>query len=365
MRTPLYERHIALGARIIEFGGWEMPVWYAGGIAEHHSVRRSAGLFDVSHMGEILISGPDAALFLERITTNDVAGLTQGQIHYTFMLNEQGGVIDDCTLYHIEDDSYMLVVNAGSMGKDFLWLCSHVQGTVRVENVSSEIGLVAVQGPHAAQILQSITSCSVQDLRYYHFIDVVLAGKKARISRTGYTGEDGFEIYCSSTDVGTVWDTLCESGTSRGLIPCGLGARDTLRLEAGMALYGSDLDEQHTPLEANLARFVKLKKLSDFIGKDALVLQQQEGIERKLVGFVMEGRDIARSHYDVRSPEAKPIGHVTSGAPSPTLACNIGMAYVESAYSGYGARILIRVREKDCPATIVKLPFYRRAKEAK
>jgi aminomethyltransferase len=363
MRTPLYNRHVALGARIIEFGGWEMPVWYSGGLREHHAVRNGAGLFDVSHMGEILIEGPDAGAFLNRVTTNDVGALLNGQVQYTFMCNERGGVIDDCTLYCIRDDIYMLVVNAANIEKDFSWLRSHIQGAVTVENVSSEVGLIALQGPRSVEILQGVLPRSLEDLQYYHFMDCGIDGKYARISRTGYTGEDGFEIYCAHRDAEQLWDFLFDAGRASGLVPCGLGARDTLRLEAGMALYGNDLDEEHSPLEANLARFVRIQKQSDFIGKGALLLQQKEGVARKLVGFMMEGREIARSHYGAYSLDGRIIGQVTSGAPSPTLAQNIGLAYVEQDYSAYGTKISIRVREKDCPATVVKVPFYRRKKE--
>lgn len=364
MRTPLYSRHVELGARMIEFCGWEMPVWYSGGIAEHHAVRQSAGLFDISHMGEILIEGADAVSFLQRLTANDVSALSPGHVQYTFMLNERGGVIDDCTVYRVGDNVFMLVCNAANIEKDFLWLRSHQEGVVQISNASSQIALIALQGPRSTEVLQSVISHSLGDVRYYHFIDGEIAGRCVCISRTGYTGEDGFEIYCLSVDAPALWDSLLEAGVPSGLMPCGLGARDTLRLEAGMALYGNDLDEEHTPLEANFGRFVKLQKSNDFIGKECLIVQQQEGTARKLVGFAMDGREIARSHQEIHSLDGKLIGQVTSGAPSPTLKRNIGLAYVWFEYAVYGSKISIRVREKNCSATVVRVPFYRRRKES-
>lgn len=369
MRTPLYERHLALGARIINFAGWEMPVWYSGVIAEHTAVREHAGLFDVSHMGEILIQGLDAQAYVERITTNAVSTLepyrigSSGQIHYTFLCNEQGGVLDDCTVYRNGEGSFTLVVNAANIKKDYTWIMAHKEGMVEIIDLSSTMGLVAIQGPNAQQILQSLISEKLEKLRYYFFTTCVIGGVKVIISRTGYTGEDGFEMYCTDQDVGMLWDALLEVGAPQGLIPCGLGARDTLRLEAGMALYGHDLDEDHTPLEANLGRFVKLEKQYNFIGKTALIIQQKKGVKRTLVGFMMDGREIARPHYEIYSPEGELIGHVTSGAPSPTLRRNIGLGYIACEYSSEGTEISLRIRGNNCPAIVVKLPFYRRQKK--
>lgn len=365
MRTPLYNRHVALGARIIEFGGWEMPVWYSGGLREHHTVRQRAGLFDVSHMGEILIDGPNAFSFVQRMLTNDVGALQAGQVQYTFLCNEWGGVIDDLTVCRFAESVFLCIVNAANIEKDYNWMNGHAGEGVRVLNMSDATSLIAIQGPRSREILGSVASEPFNELRYYHFTDRFISGIEVRILRTGYTGEDGFEILCAPRDAEKLWDSLLEAGVSFGLIPCGLGARDTLRLEAGMALYGNDLDEDHTPLEANLARFVKLQKQGDFVGKEALVLQQQKGVTRKLIGFMMDGRDIARSHHEIYSLDGSRIGEVTSGAPSPTLIRNIGLAYVSSEYCEYGTEISIRVREKDCPAIVVKPPFYRKPKEVK
>jgi aminomethyltransferase len=326
LRTPLHERHVELGARMVEFAGFSMPVQYGSIVAEHRAVREAAGLFDVSHMGQIAISGPAAVKTVERLLTRPVAKMAIGRVRYGLLCNEAGGVVDDVTVYRIGDEELALCVNASNIEKDYRWVVQHAADATGVRNRSAETGLLALQGPASVDILAAVASDELRSLRRYTFLRTPVAGRLALVSRTGYTGSDGFEIYAPAEDVGAVFDALLEAGRPHGLIPAGLGARDTLRLEAGMPLYGHELDDETSPLEAGLGRFVALDR-GGFIGAAALQRANERGLRRRLVGFVMEARGIARADYSV-AHAGKEVGRVTSGAPSPTLGQSIGLAYV-------------------------------------
>jgi aminomethyltransferase len=360
-RTPLYERHRDLGARLVEFGGWEMPVQYTSILDEHRAVREHAGLFDVSHMGEIQVTGRDALPWLRRTITNDPADLDVGQAQYTMLCYPSGGVVDDLIIYRVDEESYLLVVNASNTDKDFAWLQEHVEGAVTLENVSDERGLLALQGPAAESILQRLTDVDLAKLGYYHVTPGDVAGIPGLIARTGYTGEDGFEIMVAADRVGELWDALLTAGADAGLMPAGLGARDTLRLEAAMPLYGHELDAETNPLEAGLGYFVKLDK-PDFIGRDALVEAKTHGLERKLIGFEVLGRGIARQGYPIRHA-GETVGNVTSGTYAPYLERAIGMGFVRPELTAPGTEIRVMVRDRPVPAEIVKRPFYRRQRQ--
>ncbi len=361
-RTPLYEQHRALGARLVEFSGWEMPVQYSGILAEHEAVRTRAGLFDVSHMGEFKVEGSDALAFLQYLVPNDVSRLSIGQALYTQLCLPNGNTIDDMLIYHLADTHYMLVVNAGNIDKDFAWVAEQAKKytTVQVENQSDTTALIALQGPAAQAILQPLTETDLASIRYYHFAAGMVDGIHCLISRTGYTGEDGFELYCAPVDVVKLWNDLLAAGKAQGLVPTGLGARDTLRLEAGMCLYDHELTEQTNPLEANLAWTVKLDK-GDFIGHDALLNAKQQGLKRKLVGVELLERGIPRGGYTIYEHDA-PIGILTSGAPGPTVHKNIGMGYVDTAHATVGLPVQVDIRGRRIAAQIVALPFYKRKK---
>lgn len=358
-QTPLNAAHRALGARMVPFGQWDMPVQYRGILEEHRAVRSAAGLFDVSHMGEVEFRGTGALSALQRLTSNDVARLRVGQIQYSALTTEAGTFVDDLTVYRLAEDRYLVTLNASNIEKDIRWMRDHASGA-EIDDQSDETALVAIQGPKAAVIVQGLTAVNLAGIPYYWCAKGAVAGVDALLSRTGYTGEDGFEIYLSPQRVGTVWNALLETGTPHGLLPCGLGARDTLRLEAKMALYGNDIDDQHTVLEADLGWIVKLEK-GDFIGREALVRQKAEGIARKLVGFEMAGRGIARSHYAIVKDGMR-IGEVTSGAPSPWLGKNIGLGYVAIKHASVGTEIGIVIRDQSVAARIVQTPFYKRAR---
>jgi aminomethyltransferase len=356
--TPFYDIHKALGAKIVPFAGYEMPVQYPTGItAEHKAVRERCGLFDVSHMGEFIVTGAQAADFVSYVTTNDVAKLAVGQVHYSTILNERGTIEDDCLVYRFADH-LMMVVNASNIEKDFAHISRHLgRFDAQLENRSDEIALLAVQGPQAAEILRNLTRTDLTKIGYYHFAEGEVAGQPSIISRTGYTGEDGFELYFDNRYASAIWDALV--GTGR-VTPAGLGARDTLRLEMGMALYGNDIDDTTTPLEANLGWLVKLAK-GDFVGRDALVRQKETGIPRKLVGFVPnDKRSIARHGYGVYSVGAA-SGEVRSGTMSPTLGIPIGTCYLPAAAAKEGNVLEVDIRGKRVPATVVKTPFYKEA----
>ena len=359
-RTPLYDRHCALGARMVEFGGWEMPVQYSGILEEHRAVRERAGLFDVSHMGEIEITGDEALPFLRRMLTNEPANLAIGQAQYTLMCLPTGGVVDDLIAYRLDEERYLLIVNAANIEKDYAWLSDHATGRVQVTNLSDEKGLLALQGPRAVDILAPLTDVDLSALRYYHATEGQVAGMPALISRTGYTGEDGFEIMVDASQVVALWDALLEAGRDHGLLPAGLGARDTLRLEAAMPLYGHELTEEINPLEAGLERFVKLEK-EDFIGRDALLAVREQGLQRKLIGFEVTGKGIARQGYEILH-DGQAVGVVTSGTYAPFLEKAIGMGFVPVELSTPGTEIEIQIRQRSVPARVVKRPFYKRSR---
>ncbi len=360
-RTPLYEEHLALGARMVEFGGWDMPVQYSGILEEHRAVRTRAGLFDVSHMGEFNVQGKDALAFLQHLVPNDVSKLALNQALYTQLCQPDGGTIDDLIIYHLDENRYMMVVNAANIDKDFEWTRQQTTGfDVALTNISDETALVALQGPEAQAILQPLTPVDLSSVAYYHCAPGAVDGIECLISRTGYTGEDGFELYCAPGDVVSLWRKLLAAGKERGLLPAGLGARDTLRLEAGYCLYGHELDETTNPLEAGLGWTVKLAK-GDFLGHDALATIKQEGLKRKLMGIEMVERGVARGGYALYDGD-RCIGILTSGAPSPVLSKNIGMGYVEIADAVPGKTIQVDIRGKHAEARIVALPFYKRQK---
>jgi aminomethyltransferase len=356
-RTPLHEIHAALGAKIVPFAGYEMPVQYPGGItAEHKLVREGAGLFDVSHMGEFWVNGDKAVDFVNHVTTNNVAALAVGQVHYSTILNERGTIEDDCLVYRFED-KIMMVVNASNAAKDLAHISRHAERFgVSIHDASDEMALLALQGPKAAEVLQTLTATQLDTIKYYHFTEGEVDGHRAIISRTGYTGEDGFELYVDNEMAVPIWNALMRTGRVQ---PAGLGARDTLRLEMGMALYGNDIDDTVTPLEANLAWLVKLPK-GDFVGRDALIAQKEAGLSRKLVGFTMQDRTFPRHGYPVFY-EGQPSGVVMSGTMSPTLGIPIGTCYLPIAGTKEGTTFEVEIRGKRLPATVVKPPFYKDA----
>ena len=364
-RTPLNEAHRRLGGRMVEFGGWDMPVQYpAGTMNEHVRTRTHAGLFDVSHMGEVDVRGPDAIAFVNRLTSNDVSKLADGQAHYTALTTPQGTVIDDLLVYRLAEDHLLLVVNAGTTEKDWQWIKAHHAGeNVELHNASAEYCQLALQGSDAIAILQQLTETNLAEIKYYHFTRGKVDGIDAIISRTGYTGEDGFEVYAAPEKAEQLWNKILDAGnygTDEGVMPCGLAARNTLRLEAGMALYGHEIDENTTLLEANLGWITKLDK-GDFIGREALAKQKAEGIRRKLIGFEVTDRGIARDEQDILI-NGERVGRATSGSPAPFLKKNIGMGYVPKELSAVGTAIEIDVRGRMVGAQIVPLPFYKRAK---
>jgi aminomethyltransferase len=361
-KTPLYARHRALGARMVEFGGWDMPVEYSGIVEEHMAVRTRAGLFDVSHMGQIEIAGPDALEAVQHITSNDASRLAVNQVQYSALTTPDGTFVDDVLTYRLGDDHFMLVVNASNIIKDFRWISEHLQGIgdAAAVNTSSRYALIAIQGPAARDILQSLTGVDLGAIKYYWFATGEVASVRVTVSRTGYTGEDGFEIFVAPASAERIWDSLLSAGKSAGLLPAGLGARDTLRLEAGMRLYGNDMDEHSTVLEADLGWIVGWKK-SEFIGADVLRRQKAEGTPKKIVGFEMVDRAIGRHGYDVYIDGSK-VGVVTSGTQTPYVKKAIGMAYVPSDRTEPGTALEIDVRGRRAKAVVVPMPFYKRAK---
>jgi aminomethyltransferase len=361
-RTPLYDSHVLLGARMVEFAGWEMPVQYSGPIPEHMGVRQAAGLFDVSHMGEIEVRGADALALVQRLTTNDVARLQDNQVQYSTMTNDQGGVIDDLLVYRINETYYLLVVNASGIDTDFEWIAQH-HGTldVDVQNTSDAFALLALQGPRAEFILQRICDHMLDRIPYYWSQQVAVDGVSCRVSRTGYTGEDGFEILCEATAAKRIWNRLLVIGHEDGLLPCGLAARNTLRLEAALRLYGNDMDQTTTPLEAGLGWVVKLNK-GDFIGRDALQRQKAEGLRRKLVGFEVLDKAPARDGYPVVI-NGQQVSSVASGSYAPFLKKNIGMVYLPIEHTGIGTEFSIVIRGREVLARVVEIPFYKRERK--
>ncbi|MCT4618117.1 MAG: glycine cleavage system aminomethyltransferase GcvT [Marinisporobacter sp.] len=357
-KTSLFERHEKEGGKIIDFAGWALPVQYEGIIAEHEAVRNFAGLFDVSHMGEVDIIGNEAFDFVQNLVTNDVSVLEDGQILYTFMCYPHGGIVDDLLVYKFNKDHFYLVINASNIEKDFQWMKENI-GTldVQLNNISDSVSEMAIQGPNAQKILQKIIDTDLSELKFFYCKrDVLVAGVSSLVSRTGYTGEDGFEIYLSHENAKKVWDALMEAGKEEGLKPAGLGARDTLRFEAALPLYGNELSKDITPLEAGLGFFVKLNK-SNFIGKEALSKQKSEGLKRKIVGFEMIEKGIPRHGYDVLAA-GKKIGFVTTGYASPTVKKNIGLAMVDIDYSKLDTPIEIKIRKKIAKAKVISKKFY-------
>ena len=358
--TPLNSVHRALGAKLVDFGGWEMPVQYSGIVEEHQAVRSGVGLFDVSHMGEIEIRGSEAQTLADFVTTNHVAKLQIGQAQYAGLLYSHGGFADDILLHKLTSDHYFLSVNATNQQKDF----EHIRGLnrfdARVDLTSDHYAQLAIQGPQARATLQKLTPVELSRIRYYWFVDTTLDGSPARIAHTGYTGEDGYEIYVAPEVAERIWNRVLDAGEEFSIKPCGLGARNTLRLEARMALYGHEIDASISPWEAGLDWIVKLDK-GDFAGREALVEQKQKGVRRQLVGFEMRGRGIARDGYEVWLDGA-PAGWVTSGSPSPTLNKSIGLCYLPAGAAGIGRTIQILVRSQLVDAVTVETPFYRRAR---
>ncbi len=359
-RTPLYDAHVALGARLVPFAGWEMPVQYPAGIsAEHRAVREACGMFDVSHMGEVVVRGPDAVAFVNHVTSNDVSALAVGQIHYSTLLTERATIVDDLLVYRYPDHLF-LVINAGNREADLAHLRAHLAGfDATLEDVSDAYALIAVQGPNAPAIVQRFTDAALSEIKYYRFVDGVVAGVPAIISRTGYTGELGFELYVPWEQARVVWDALMGTGE---VSPCGLGARDTLRLEAGMALYGHELDIDTTPLEAGLSWLVKLGK-PDFLGKDVLMRQHEDGVERRLVGFTFDERAIPRHGMPVWYGDLQ-VGTVCSGTMSPTLGTPVGTCYLPAAAAVEGTVFAVDIRGRQVPARVVAMPFYKRPGKA-
>ncbi len=362
-KTPLYDRHLTLGGKIIDFGGWAMPVQYSNVIEEHNATRMKAGLFDICHMGEIEVKGPRAFDLLQWVLSRNIEGQAIGQLKLSVITNEYGGIIDDLTVYKFDRDHYMIVTNAGTKDKDFSWIAKQKKekgfSDVKITDISDQTGKLDIQGPLSHMLLQKLAANDLNTLRYYHSMNTKVMNIPALVSRSGYTGEDGFEIYADSRKIGEIWDELLKIGAGFGLKPVGLGARDTLRLEAGMMLYGNDMDETITPLEVIYGWITNLEK--DFVGSTALRQLKEKGLNRKLVGFEMEDRGIARHGYKVFKNDKK-IGEVTSGTFTPTLQKAVGFAFVPAAYSEQGTEIFIQIRDHQAKARIVGLPFYRRKK---
>ena len=365
-RTPLHAAHLRAGARMVPFGGWDMPVQYSAGVIEEHLRTRTAcGLFDVSHMGEIHVDGKDAISFVNHLTTNDVTKLVDGQAHYSALTNPQGGVIDDLLVYRFSEEKLFLVVNASTQDNDWDWISSHKSGfDVDLRHASVEYCQIAIQGPRAVEILSKFTDTDLNSIKYYHFTNGEVDGVPSIISRTGYTGEDGFEVYADAAKAEQLWNKMLDAGDygkENGILPAGLAARNTLRLEAAMSLYGHELAEDITPLEAGLGWICKLNK-GDFIGREALQKQKEEGLKRKLVGFEMTDKGIGRDGFDVLVNGAK-VGQVTSGSPAPFLKKNVGLAFVPTEFAKVGQEIEIDVRGRHLKAQIVPTPFYKREKK--
>lgn len=361
-RTPLFEVYKDYGAKTIDFGGWDLPVQFSSIKEEHEAVRTKAGLFDVSHMGEIEVKGTDSLKYLQKMMTNDISKLKNSGAQYTAMCYENGGTVDDLLVYKIEDDHYLLVVNASNIEKDFNWLQEHAEGNVELKNLSEDMAQLAIQGPLAEKVLQKLAGTNLSDIGFFKFQqDVDLNGKKALVSRTGYTGEDGFEVYCDAQDAVALWIEILEAGKEEGVLPCGLGARDTLRFEANLALYGQELSPEITPLEAGIGFAVKVNKEADFIGKEVLKNQKENGVPRKLAGIEMIDRGIPRHGYPVYKGEEL-IGEVTTGTQSPTLKKNIGLVLIKKEHAEPGTDLEVEIRGKRLKAKIAATPFYKREK---
>ena len=359
-KTPLNAVHRSLGAKMVDFGGWDMPVQYSGIIDEHNAVRNSVGLFDVSHMGEIEIRGPEAAKLVDFVSTNNAAKLKHGQAHYSGLLYEHGGFVDDILVHKVADDNFFLCVNASNQEKDFEHIRSHNHLNAEVDFASDRYSQLAIQGPHGRATLQKLTPVDLAAIKYYWFTDGEVCGAPARIAHTGYTGEDGYEIYVAPAEAERIWHEVMQAGAEFGIKPCGLGARNTLRLESKMALYGHEIDATISPLEADLSWIVKFEK-PEFVGRETLAKQKESGVTRKLVGFEMCGRGIGRDGYEVLL-DGVPAGWVTSGGPAPTLCKNIGLCYLPVEHAVPGKTIQVVIRNQPVEAVTVETPFYKRAK---
>ncbi|MDA3646721.1 glycine cleavage system aminomethyltransferase GcvT [Saccharopolyspora indica] len=360
-RTPLHHVHEALGATLTEFAGWQMPLRYSGDIAEHNAVRTAAGLFDLTHMGEIRISGPEAAAALDHALVANATAITPGRARYTMICNAAGGVLDDLIVYRLGEQEFLVVANAANAAVVSAELAERISGfDAQHEDVSDDYALIAIQGPNAVAILAPLTETDLSGVKYYAGYPAKVAGKDVLLARTGYTGEDGFELFTAPGDAEAVWQALTEAGAEHGLQPAGLSCRDTLRLEAGMPLYGNELSADLTPFHANLGRVVKLDKTADFVGKEALAAAAEKPTERTLVGLSTDQRRAPRHGYRVLDADGAEIGVVTSGAPSPTLGHPIGMAYVDRAHSEPGTQLQVDIRGKAVAVQVVQLPFYRR-----
>lgn len=359
-KVALNSVHVALGAKMVPFAGYNMPVRYSSDLDEHHTVRQHVGIFDVSHMGEFMVRGPQSLDLIQRVTTNDAAKLTDGKVQYSCFPNEQGGIVDDLLVYRFSEEEYMLVVNASNIEKDWNWINQYNTNGAILENISDQISLFAVQGPKATEALQSLTKVNLSGMVYYTFVQDEFAGVPGVIiSATGYTGAGGFEIYVPNEHALTVWNKIMAAGASFGIKPIGLGARDTLRLEMGYCLYGNDINDSTSPLEGGLGWITKLSK--EFTNADFLREQKEKGVAKKLVGFEMQEQGIPRAHYEIANEQGEVIGEVTSGTQSPTLGKGIGLGYVPAALSQPGQELFIKVRNKLLRAKIVKLPFVKQS----
>ncbi|MCO5142375.1 MAG: glycine cleavage system aminomethyltransferase GcvT [Oligoflexia bacterium] len=363
-KTPLNQKHIDLGAKMVDFGGWHMPVQYSGLSNEHQAVRTKAGLFDVSHMGEVDVKGTGSETFLNFLVTNNVSKLVDGQAQYTVMCYENGGIVDDLLVYRLAKDHYLLCINAGNIEKDWEWIQKQASSfsNVEIKNVSNEYCQIALQGPESEKILTKYLNLDLQELKYYRFLQTTLNEKKIIVSRTGYTGEDGFEIYAPASLAETIWDSLLDKGKDLGLIPCGLGARDTLRTEMKFPLYGHEIDQNTNPLMAGLGWVVKLDKPEKFCGQTTIEQEKEKGIRQSLVGLLSEEKGIPRQGYEVWNQEKnKLIGKVTSGTLSPSLAKPIAIAYIEKEFANLDTVVTIKIRDRFFSAKVVKTPFYKKS----
>jgi aminomethyltransferase len=357
-KVALNDIHIGLGAKMVPFAGYEMPVQYEGVNVEHETVRNGVGVFDVSHMGEFLLSGPKALDLIQKISTNDATALFPGRAQYSCMPNKDGGIVDDLIIYQIKEEQYLLVVNASNIEKDWNWISAHNDMGVEMRNLSDDYSLLAIQGPKAVEAMQSLTSVDLSAIKYYHFEVADFAGiEHVIISATGYTGSGGFEIYCKNNEVKQVWDKVFEAGASFGIKPIGLAARDTLRLEMGFCLYGNDIDDTTSPLEAGLGWITKFTK--DFVNSDNLKAQKEAGVSRKLVAFELVDKGIPRHDYEIADAQGNIIGKVTSGTMSPSMKKAIGLGYVTVENSAVDSEIFVVIRDKHIKAQVVKLPFYK------
>lgn len=360
--TPLHSRHVALGAQMSPFAGYDMPIQYKGIVEEHNAVRNACGVFDVSHMGEVTVRGAEAEMFVNRIFTNDVSAVPEGKILYGMMCHPHGGVVDDLLVYKYSQNEYLLVINAANIAKDVTWIKANAAGfAVVVEDVSDSYAQIAVQGPESEKVMAEVLGLDYPDMAFYTFAETEMDGAKLLVSRTGYTGEDGFEIYGSPEVICSLWDRLVESGKAE---PCGLGCRDTLRFEVGLPLYGDELSDDITPLEAGLGIFVKFDKKGGFLGRKALEKQKEDGIPRKLAGLEIGDRAIARHGYDVLNAEGEVIGHVTTGYRGISVDKSIAAALIDARYAAKGTEVQVRIRRKTFPATVTAKKFYKKSYKA-